>query len=105
MGKHRSRLRILANILSVINESNGAKKTQIMYQAYLSYKLLVQYLNDMIEVGLIECLDGKCYVVTQKGKNYLTKFIEYSKHRKSVEKQLNHVENQRSVLEKMSTSV
>jgi len=31
MGKHRSRLQILETILSVINDNEGAKKTQIMF--------------------------------------------------------------------------
>ena len=47
MGKHRSRLKILASILSVVNSSGIAKKTHIMYKAYLSYSLLVRYLNEI----------------------------------------------------------
>ena len=58
MGKHRSRLKILAKILSVVNDNEGAKKTQIMYQAYLSYKLLTQYLNDVIDAGLVVSKNG-----------------------------------------------
>jgi predicted transcriptional regulator len=104
MGKHRSRLKILANILSVVNSSNGAKKTQIMYQAYLSYKLLVQYLNDITDAGLVKCTDGNCYVLTQKGKNFLAKFGEYSKSRETVEKQLDSINHQKSTLEEMASN-
>lgn len=101
MGKHRTRLNILANILNVISDNNGAKKTQIMYKAYLSYKLLTRYLNDVIDSGLVACEDENCYKLTKKGENFLEKFSEYHKSRESVEIQLNHVEDQRAMLEKM----
>ena len=101
MGKHRSRLKILANILTVISSNDGTKKTQIMYQAYLSYKLLTQYLTDVIEAGLVICGEEKCYKLTPKGEKFLAIFDEYSRFRENVEKQLNHIEAQRSVLKEM----
>lgn len=101
MGKHRSRLKILANILSVVSTNNGAKKTHIMYQAYLSYKLLVRYLNDITESGLVICGNENCYKLTPKGEKFLEKFFEYRKSLENVGTQLNHVENQRAILEKM----
>lgn len=104
MGKHRTRLKILANILSVVSENNKVKKTQIMYQAYLSYKLLVQYLNDIIEAGLVQCGRENCYVLTQKGKNFLAKFCEYDQSCKSVERELDYIEDQKSTLEEMCPS-
>ncbi len=104
MGKHRTRLKILANILSVVSENHGVKKTQIMYKAYLSYKLLVQYLNDMIEAGLVQCGNENCYVLTQKGKNFLAKFFEYDRFCKIVERKLDYVEDQKLTLEEMCPS-
>jgi predicted transcriptional regulator len=101
MGKHRSRLKILANILSVVSDNNGAKKTQIMYQAYLSYKLLVQYLKDVIEAGLVVCGEENCYKLTAKGEKFLAKFGEYSKSRETINEQLDHVKNQKQTLEDM----
>ena len=101
MGKHRSRLKILANILAVTNNNKGAKKTQIMYQAYLSYKLLVQYLKDVTEAGLVICGNEKCYKLTPKGEKFLAKFGEYDKSRETVEKQVGYIEDQRSMLEEM----
>jgi len=101
MGKHRSRLKILAKILSVVSTNSGAKKTHIMYQAYLSYKLLVQYLNDITESGLLKCGNGNCYTLTPKGKNFLARFGEYSKSRETIEKQLDNIEYQKSTLEEM----
>ena len=104
MGKHRSRLTILADVLSVINDNDGAKKTQIMYQAYLSYNLLVQYLRDVTEAGLAVCGNGNCYKLTPKGEKFLARFGEYDKTREQIDKQLTSIESQRSLLEKMCTS-
>lgn len=101
LGKHRSRLTIVANILAVINDSKGAKKTQIMYKAYLSYSLLVQYLNDVKEAGLVVCGKENCYKLTSKGERFLDKFGEYDKSREHVHRQLNQVKSQRQMLEDM----
>ena len=101
MGKHRSRLKILANILSVVSENHGAKKTQIMYQAYLSYKLLVRYLNDMMDAGLVICGDDGCYRLTSKGDMFLAKFNNYSRFREDIDERVNHVEDQKLMLQKM----
>ena len=104
MGKHRSRLKILANILEVITKNNGAKKTQIMYQAYLSYKLLVQYLDDVIEAGLVVCGEENCYKLTPKGENFLAQFNEYTKNRENIDRKINHVEDQKLMLEEMCSN-
>ena len=101
MGRHRSRLKILASVLSVVSNNNGVKKTQIMYQAYLSYKLLVRYLNDVIDAGLVVCEEDNCYRLTMKGEQFLSKFGEYSRSREDVSEQVNHVEDQRLMLEEM----
>ena len=101
MGKYRGRLDIIADILCVVNNNNGAKKTRIMYNANLSYKLLIYYLNDVVEGGLVTLGTKNYYVLTQKGKEFLAKFGEYCKSRERVEVQLNHVEDQRMMLDKM----
>ena len=101
MGRHRSRLKILASILSVVSDNAGAKKTQIMYQAYLSYSLLTRYLNDVLNAGLLVCDDGNRYILTQKGERFLARFGEYHKSRDVVEENLNHVEGQKVMLEEM----
>ncbi|NIO36932.1 hypothetical protein GTO27_04425, partial [Candidatus Bathyarchaeota archaeon] len=54
MGKYRSRLQIIADILSVVRD-NDARKTRIMYLANLSWDLLTRYLNELIEAGLMRC--------------------------------------------------
>jgi len=101
MSKYRGRLEIIADILCVVNDNNGARKTRIMYQANLSYKLLTQYLNDVLEAGFVVSGTKDCYMLTRKGKEFLAKFGEYRKSREKVEVQLNHIEDQKVMLEKL----
>jgi len=99
MSRYRDRLQIIADILSIA--SKGAKKTQIMYQANLSYRLLCRYLSEVLNSGLVNCENGDCYVVTAKGKEFMNRHEEYSKHSKSLEEQVNHINDKKEFLEKM----
>jgi len=102
MGRYRSRLQIIADILSITRR--GARKTRIMYQANLSYKLLCKYLNEVVSAGLVRFVDGDCYVLTVKGREFLNKHEEYSKHCEMVEEHLNHINSVKSVLERMCSN-
>jgi len=102
LSKYRDRLQIIASILSIA--SNGAKKTRIMYQANLSYKLLCQYLDDILDSGLVCFEKGELYVLTAKGKEFLDRHEAYSKRRKSVEQHLSHVNGEKTALENMCLS-
>lgn len=104
MGKHRTKLAILANILSVIDSDRGVRKTRIMYKAYLSYGLLTRYLKKVLDARLATCEDENCYRLTSKGKEFLEKFNEYNKSRETIKEKINHVEDQKLMLEKMSSS-
>jgi predicted transcriptional regulator len=76
-----------------------------MYQANLSYKLLCKYLNEVITAGLVKADDGGCYVLTQKGKEFLSRHEEYSKHCRSLEEHINYINSERDVLERMCSSL
>jgi len=102
LGKYRSKLQIIADILLVA--SNGAKKTQIMYQANLSYTLLSRYLTEVIKAGLVSFTSEDCYRLTDKGREFLDRFGEYSKRCKHLEECLNGVNNEKMVLEQMISS-
>ncbi len=104
MGSYRSRLDIIADMLRVVR-GGGAKKTQIMYQANLSYRLLTKYLNEVVEACLVrfEHSDG-CYVLTAKGRKFLVRYREYARRNRSVERRLNDVRNERRVLEELCSS-
>jgi len=103
LGNYRSKLDIIADILRIVG--HGAKKTQIMYQANLSYAVLTKYLAEVIESCLISFERGKrCYVITSKGRTFLEKYKDYSRHNRHVEKQLNDVQVKRKVLEGLCSS-
>lgn len=103
MGSYRSRLDIIADVLRVV--SQGAKKTQIMYQANLSYKLLTRYLAEVLEVCLVRFeRKGQCYVLTSKGREFLEKYKRYSRRNKRLEKTLNDLHDKRKVLEELCSN-
>ena len=66
--KRRDQLSIIANILE--NAREGARKTQIMYRANLSFTQLNEYITFLLDTGLIRHhkVDGKeRYFATVKG--------------------------------------
>ncbi len=78
MGSYRGRLDIIADILGVARQR--AKKTQIMCQANLSYRLLTRYLAEVRRAYLVRFeREEKCYVLTRKGMEFLQRYKEYSK--------------------------
>ena len=104
MGSYRSRLDIIADMLRVVSQG-GAKKTQIMYQANLSYRLLTRYLAKVIESYLVNFEHGEgCYVLTSKGKEFLEKYKDYLRRNKRVEERLNSLQDKRKVLEELCSS-
>lgn len=103
MGSYRRRLDIIADILQVV--SQNAKKTQIMYQANLSYKVLQRYLRDITASSLIEFeTSEQCYTLTSKGRDFLDAYKDYNKTNKSVEKRLNDVDSMKKNLEDLCSN-
>jgi predicted transcriptional regulator len=100
LGNYRDRLDIIADILNVV--SREAKKTQIMYQANLSYKVLQRYLNEIVQAALVRFETGsQSYMLTFKGKEYLTAYKQYARASKTMEKRLNEFSTKRKVLENL----
>ena len=103
LGNYRGRLDIIADILNVA--SRDAKKTQIMYQANLSYKVLQKYLAEVVESSLVSFENERsCYQLTEKGKKFLEAYEAYSKTYRHVEKRLNDVEMRKKNLQELCTS-
>ena len=103
MGSYRSQLDIIADILRVV--SQDAKKTQIMYQANLSYRVLQRYLRRVTEASLVDFEDeANCYVLTSKGEEFLEAYKKYSKTNKTLEKRVNEANNKRKNLEALCSS-
>lgn len=102
MGQYRKRLEIIADILSVVK--GGAKKTRIMYQANLSYRLLTVYLKFVREAGLVFTQSRGEYVLSQKGHEFLESYKQYSQRFEQVNNELKDVKRERGVLESLYIS-
>lgn len=80
--KYRSKVRICADILSVILREGEVGPTKIMYGANLSYDRLGKYLNYLLELGLIEEVkrgDRTTYVLTERGFRFLEEFRRFER--------------------------
>ncbi len=100
MGNYRDRLDIIADILNVASQE--AKKTQIMYQANLSYKVLQRYLTEIIDASLIEFENrDQRYKLTFKGQDFLDAYKEYARCSKNMEKHLYDFSTKKKVLENL----
>lgn len=65
---------IIAEILKVARD--GSKKTHIVYKANLNFKVLEEYLEKMIDSGLVTILKEKRNLIktTEKGVTYLKNY-------------------------------
>ena len=73
--KYRSRNEIVSMILDSV--SSGATKTRIMYQAYLSYTQLKEYLAYLEEGEIIKYEEGsQLYRITEKGRKLMHLYEE-----------------------------
>ena len=100
MSKYRNRVEIIGDILNIVR--SGARKTQIMYQGNLSYKLLRSYLREVIGAGLV-CVGERSniYQLTEKGKMFLKDFEDYSRSRNEAEQHLTNTNSLKAKLEGM----
>lgn len=72
MVKRRSRVDIASEILSICNK--GAGKTKIVYATNLNFKLVKDYLDLLLEEGLLRAIgvdERVVYVTTDKGPKFL----------------------------------
>jgi predicted transcriptional regulator len=97
---YRRKLDIIADMLLVAKD--GAKQTQIMYRANLSYSLLRKYLDEVRRAYLLsfERKNGH-YVLTSKGRQFLEVYREYSRRNRSVAKGLDDVDGKKKLLENL----
>lgn len=99
MVRYRNKIEIVADILRSV--SNGALKTHIMYSCNLSYKLLRQYITDVMKADLVSKNNRNYYVITKKGRVFLSKFEDYVRHSEKVNKKIDEIDQQREFLENM----
>ncbi len=80
--KYRSQIRILADVLQVVEKERGnAKPTHILYAANLSHDRLMKYLSRLKDEQLVEEQgngDKLTYVLTERGSQFLKEFIKIS---------------------------
>lgn len=96
--KYRRRFDIIADVIGVARPS--AKKTKIMYFANLSYALLKKYLEDSVRLGFLR-FSGDEYEATSKGEAFLEHYAQFSNNRSRVNKDLEELEFEAEVLERM----
>jgi predicted transcriptional regulator len=72
--RRRSRTEVIVNLL---NEAlSGANKTRLMYQCNLNFMRFNCYLQELLDAGLIECINMNpegivVYKTTEKGRELL----------------------------------
>jgi len=76
--KKRTRVEIIEEILQMVAMKRGRiKQTHLMYKANLSYKLLKQYVNELIANGMLEeKKEGSNIFIylKPKGQDFLAKY-------------------------------
>ncbi len=97
---YRDRFDIIADVLSVADRN--ARKTQIMYQANLSFSVMQKYLAEVAAASLVNFETAtQRFVLTPKGREFLEAYKAYSKTFQNAEKRLNEVAAKRKVLESL----
>ena len=103
LGSYRRRIDIIADILNI--SVTFVKKTQIMFRANLSYKVLQRYLAELVEASLISYEDDKrCYILTNKGREFLDIYEEYSAANKLLKRRLEDARSKKRALDKLCLS-
>jgi predicted transcriptional regulator len=97
--KNRGSLDIVRDILSIA--SVKVRKTKIMYQANMSYVQLEKYLKVLLDGGLVECDGDSCYLITQKGREFLQTYANYVERCKRIRKEVDGTARDRQLLEGM----
>lgn len=65
---HRERTEIITFILKAANTEDGSSKAKIMYESFVSFSQLNEYLSLLLRNGLLECDRlKKTYKTNEKG--------------------------------------
>ncbi len=76
-----------------------------MFQANLSYKVLQRYLEELTNASLINFeQERQCYLLTDKGRDFLNAYNQYSEINKHVKERLVDISNKKRILEKLCKS-
>jgi len=99
---YRNRLEIVRDILKIAEDAgdSGPKKTHIMYGANLSYRLVIRYLDSVLDAGLVHNR-GPYYLITDRGKEFLKVYEDYEREHIAVKKHNARLNHGKEELEKM----
>jgi predicted transcriptional regulator len=76
-----------------------------MYQANLSYRVLQRYLAEIAGASLIDYENEKqCYIITNKGREFLDAYQEYSRINRYVEKRLSVFRAKKNALQELCSN-
>jgi len=78
MMRRRNNLDIMAEVLEIARL--GAKKTWIVYRANLNFKLVKEYLDELMEKRLLDS-EGSIYRTTDQGLEFLEEYKNFKKFR------------------------
>jgi predicted transcriptional regulator len=99
LGKYRTRIEIVAEMLRTASE--GARKTHIMYQCNLSYKLLQQYLEHAVQADLLSSRSDGQYVTTDRGRLFLDRMASYLDRAERLTQEADAVDREKRLVEDM----
>lgn len=78
MSLRRTKIEIINDILKAINDKGGKiKPTHLLYKSNLSYKKMLEYLDELIKKEMVkeDLVKGKKgYAITEKGVAYIQEF-------------------------------
>lgn len=101
LSKNRDRLSIVAAILDSIN--SGSSKTRVMRKANLSFRMLSNYLDVVVQSGFVQ-VDGYKYQLTEQGRAFLKKYKNFNERYYMTKKMLETLENEHQQLSKLCAS-
>lgn len=102
MVKYRRSFDIIAGIVRAVAKG-ATRKTRIMYDANLSYRLLDKYLKKTVELGFIR-LNNNHYEVTDKGRTFLDMYTKFSNRYSNLQKEVKSMMLEMETLKKMCTT-
>ena len=75
----RNRIDIIEDMLRLMSDRKGVKKTHLMYKSNLSHRQLTSYLEELVEKNFVEKTQNKnCeyILITPNGRKFLDKIKE-----------------------------
>ncbi len=90
----------MAAILESASVRGGQRKTRIMYQTNMSFKLLEKYLKTVLSLGFVQ-FDGSFYQLTPNGWEFLVHFRRFQEHLAQAQNHFQVLDRERSLLHRM----